>query len=159
MPHSKTGQGRRSNKAIGPRKKHKQPAVLNTTNVTSLEDPNPDFAISKAASIDTIMDDVNVFDMSGVITEALSNVVDREVESSIVITEALSDVADREVESSIVITEEVADMEIVSNFGITDDMSNVKIVAVLSRRLINWLVNKVQCIMTILQCTNVGVAT
>jgi len=110
---SKTGQGRRSNKAIGPRKKHKQPAVLNTsitTNVTSLEDPNPDFAISKAASSDTIMDDVNVFDMSGVITEALSNVADREVESSIVITEALSD---------------VADMEIVSNFGITDDMSNV----------------------------------
>ena len=110
---SKTGQGRRSNKAIGPRKKHKQPAVLSTsitTNVNSLEDPNPDFAISKAASSDTIMGDVNVFDMSGVITEALSNVADREVESSIVITEALSD---------------VADMEIVSNFGITDDMSNV----------------------------------
>jgi len=98
---SKTGQGRRSNKAIGPRKKHKQPVVHNTSitiNVTSLEDPNPDFAISKAASSDTIMDDVNVFDMSGVITEALSNVADRKVESSIVITEALSDVTDREVD-------------------------------------------------------------
>ena len=110
---SKTGQGRCSNKAIGPRKKHKQPAVLSasiTTNVTSLEDPNPDFAISKAASSDIIMDDVNVFDMSGIITEAVSDVVDREVEPSIVITEALSDVADREVES---------------NFGITDAVSDI----------------------------------
>ena len=60
---SKTGQGRRSNKAIGPRKKHKQPAVLSasiTTNVTSLEDPNPDSAISKAATSDIIVADVNV---------------------------------------------------------------------------------------------------